>query len=73
MLLGTIYRKYGGIEKQIKSAQGRKQINPEEGISRKQITEFGQHGENRGKEVGEGLIHLGFDLIISTLSVLPCF
>lgn len=73
MLLGTIYRKYGGIEKQIKSSQGSKQINPEEGLSRKQITEFGQHGEKSGKEVGEKLVHLDFDLIISTLSVLPCF
>lgn len=73
MLLGTIYRKYGEIEKQIKSSQGSKQINPDEGLSRKQITEFGQHGEKRGEEVGEGLIHLDFDQIISTLSVLPCF
>lgn len=31
MLLETIYRKYGRIEEQIKSSQGSKQINPDEG------------------------------------------
>lgn len=43
-----------GIEKQIKSSQGSKQINPDEGCSREQINEFWQHGEKRGEEVGEG-------------------
>lgn len=57
MLLGTIYRKYG--EQENKSSQESKQINPDEEHSREQITEFWQHGEKRGEEVGEGTDPLG--------------
>lgn len=66
-----------GIEEQIKSSQGSKHINPDEGHSREQVTEFWQQASGmERKRVGKqemGLVHLDFDLIISILSVLPCF
>lgn len=69
MLLGTIYRKYGGQRNKL-NVYKEANINPEG------INEFWQQASGMGKKgVGrwdKKLIHMGSNLIISILSVHPC-
>lgn len=62
-------------EEQIKSSQGSKQINPDEGHPREQVLSFDNKPVAWGEKGGEvrERSFLNFDLIISILSVLPYF